>query len=84
MRVDFILIWFLELIKLEFGLNHSVPRAFLVTANNDELIRPKTTKTPPTMAQMLMRKRDRGRFDLVIDMETGENSKIIMTMFSTG
>ena len=55
-----------------------------MTASKEELIRPKTTKTPPTIAQMLMRKRDNGRFDFVIDMDTGENSKIIMTMFNSG
>lgn len=51
-------------------------------ANRDELIRPKTTKTPPTMAQMLMINLDTGEFDFVILIETGENSKIIMTMLS--
>jgi len=49
-----------------------------------ELIKPKTTKTPPTIAQILMINRDRSAFDLVIDIETGENSKIIMTMLSSG
>ena len=46
--------------------------------------RPKTTKTPPTIAQMLMMKRESSALDLVIDMETGENSKIIMTILSSG
>lgn len=46
--------------------------------------RPKTTKTPPTMAQMLMMNLERGWLDFVIDMETGENSKIIMTILSSG
>ena len=50
----------------------------------EELSRPKTTKTPPTIAQQLMINLERGRFDFVIDIETGENSKIIMTMLSSG
>ena len=33
---------------------------------------------------MLMINRDKGEFDLVIDIDTGENSKIIMTMLSSG
>ncbi len=45
---------------------------------------PKTTKTPPTIAQIEMRKRDTSAFDFVIDIDTGENSKIIMTMLSSG
>ena len=49
-----------------------------------ELIKPKTTKTPPTIAQILMINRDNGELDLVIDIETGENSKIIMTILSSG
>jgi hypothetical protein len=56
----------------------------LVTASKEVLMRPKTTKTPPTMAQMLMMNLDVGRFDLVIDIDTGENSKIIITMLSSG
>ena len=46
--------------------------------------RPKTTNTPPTIAQMLIMNRESGWLDFVIDIETGENSKIIMTMFSSG
>ena len=61
-----------------------MPLAFFVTASKDELIMPKTTKIPPTMAQMLMIKRDNRAFDFVIDIETGENSKIIMTILSCG
>lgn len=49
-----------------------------------ELRRPKTTKTPPTIAQQLMMNLENGRLDFVIDMDTGENSKIIMTMFNSG
>lgn len=48
------------------------------------MMRPKTTNTPPTIAQMLIMKRENIAFDLVMDMETGENSKIIITMLSSG
>ena len=58
--------------------------AFFEQASREELRRPKTTKTPPTIAQQLMIKREKGRLDFVIDMDTGENSKIIMTMLSSG
>ena len=49
-----------------------------------ELMRPKTTKTPPTMAHTPMMKREKSAFDFVIDIETGENSKMNMTMLSSG
>ena len=62
----------------------SVPLAFFVIASKEEFIRPNTTKMPPTIAQIEIIKRDRSALDLVIDIETGENSKIIMTMFSWG
>ena len=62
----------------------SVPLAFFWIAKSDELSKPKTTKTPPTIAQQLIMKRESGKFDFVIDMDTGENSKIIMTMFNSG
>ena len=44
--------------------------------------KPKTTKTPPTMAQMLMRNLARVWLDLVISIETGENSKMNQTIVS--
>lgn len=58
--------------------------AFFEQASRVELRRPNTTKTPPTIAQQLMMNLENGRLDFVIDMDTGENSKIIMTMFSSG
>ena len=60
----------------------SVPLAFFVIASKEEFIRPNTTKMPPTMAQIEIIKRDRRALDFVIDIETGENSKIIITMLS--
>ena len=62
----------------------SEPVAFLVTASKDELIIPKTMKTPPTIAQILIKKRETNAFDFVIYIDTGENSKIIMTILSSG
>ena len=64
--------------------DQSVPRAFFWQAKRLELMSPKTTKTPPTIAQMLIRKRESYELDFDICIDTGENSKIIMTMLSEG
>ena len=62
----------------------SVPLAFFVIASKEEFIRPNTTKMPPTIAQIEIIKRERRALDFVIDIETGENSKIIITILSCG
>ncbi len=42
-----------------------------------ELMIPKTTKTPPTIAHMLIKNRAKGILDFVNIMETGEKSKFM-------